>query len=43
MRRCIPVRSMLHQVDPSVPFEDQIGELKKLQEEGKIGASGSTR
>ncbi|MGW4911976.1 aldo/keto reductase [Streptomyces sp. NPDC004270] len=30
----------LHQVDPSVPFEDQIGELKKLQEEGKIGAIG---
>ncbi|MFJ9032677.1 aldo/keto reductase [Streptomyces sp. NPDC102274] len=30
----------LHQVDPSVPFEDQIGELKKLKEEGKIGAIG---
>ncbi|GAA2069686.1 aldo/keto reductase [Streptomyces albiaxialis] len=30
----------LHQVDPMVPFEDQIGELKKLKEEGKIGAIG---
>lgn len=30
----------LHQVDPGVPFEDQIGELKKLKEEGKVGAIG---
>ena len=30
----------LHQVDPMVPFEDQIGELKKLKDEGKIGAIG---
>lgn len=30
----------LHQVDPQVPFEDQIGELVKLKEEGKIGAIG---
>ncbi|EYT78771.1 oxidoreductase [Streptomyces sp. Tu 6176] len=30
----------LHQVDPLVPFEDQIGELKRLKEEGKIGAIG---
>ncbi|BCJ33915.1 oxidoreductase [Actinocatenispora thailandica] len=30
----------LHGVDPAVPFEDQIGELQKLQEEGKIGAIG---
>ncbi|MFG3101574.1 aldo/keto reductase [Streptomyces sp. NPDC048182] len=30
----------LHQVDPTVPFEDQIGELKSLKEEGKIGAIG---
>jgi len=26
----------LHRIDPKVPFEDQIGELKKLQDEGKI-------
>ncbi len=26
----------LHRIDPEVPLEDQIGELKKLQEEGKI-------
>jgi len=30
----------LHQVDPAVPFEDQIGEMKRLQDEGKIGAIG---
>lgn len=30
----------LHQVDPAVPFEDQIGELKSLKDEGKIGAIG---
>ncbi|MBQ0965025.1 MULTISPECIES: aldo/keto reductase [Streptomyces] len=30
----------LHQVDPTVPFEDQIGELKKLKDEGKIGSIG---
>lgn len=26
----------LHRVDPAVPFADQIGELKSLQDEGKI-------
>ncbi|HEY8319381.1 MAG TPA: aldo/keto reductase [Amnibacterium sp.] len=26
----------LHRIDPKVPLEDQIGELKKLQDEGKI-------
>jgi pyridoxine 4-dehydrogenase len=26
----------LHRVDPQVPLEDQVGELKKLQDEGKI-------
>ncbi|AYM41502.1 oxidoreductase [[Mycobacterium] chelonae subsp. gwanakae] len=26
----------LHRVDPTVPFEDQIGELKLLRDEGKI-------
>lgn len=26
----------LHRFDPMVPFEDQLGELKKLQDEGKI-------
>jgi pyridoxine 4-dehydrogenase len=26
----------LHRIDPKVPAEDQFGELKKLQEEGKI-------
>lgn len=26
----------LHRIDPNTPFEDQIGELKKLQDEGKI-------
>jgi pyridoxine 4-dehydrogenase len=33
----------LHRIDPKVPLEDQIGELKKLQEEGKVrhvGLSG---
>jgi len=33
----------LHRIDPKVPFEDQIGELRKLQDEGKvrhIGLSG---
>lgn len=30
----------LHRIDPKVPAEDQIGELKTLQEEGKIGAIG---
>ena len=33
----------LHRVDPKVPLEDQIGELKELQDEGKvrhIGLSG---
>ena len=26
----------LHRIDPDVPMEDQVGELKKLQDEGKI-------
>src|SRR3954454_23450012 len=26
----------LHRIDPSVPLEDQVGELKALQDEGKI-------
>lgn len=26
----------LHRIDPKVPLEDQVGELKKLQEEGKV-------
>lgn len=26
----------LHRIDPAVPLEDQVGELAKLQEEGKI-------
>jgi len=26
----------LHRIDPTVPLEDQIGELRKLQDEGKI-------
>jgi aryl-alcohol dehydrogenase-like predicted oxidoreductase len=33
----------LHRIDPKVPFADQIGELRKLQDEGKvrhIGLSG---
>jgi aryl-alcohol dehydrogenase-like predicted oxidoreductase len=30
----------LHQVDPKVPFEDQIGTMKELQDEGKIAAIG---
>ena len=30
----------LHRVDPQVPLEDQVGELKALQDEGKIGAVG---
>jgi pyridoxine 4-dehydrogenase len=30
----------LHRVDPVVSFEDQIGELKALRDEGKIGSVG---
>ncbi|HET9075407.1 MAG TPA: aldo/keto reductase [Acidimicrobiales bacterium] len=30
----------LHRIDPQVPLEDQVGELKKLQAEGKIGHIG---
>jgi pyridoxine 4-dehydrogenase len=30
----------LHRIDPKVPLEDQVGELKKLQEEGKIDFIG---
>jgi pyridoxine 4-dehydrogenase len=30
----------LHRIDPNVPAEDQIGALKSLQDEGKVGAIG---
>jgi pyridoxine 4-dehydrogenase len=30
----------LHRIDPQVPAADQIGELKTLQDEGKIGSIG---
>lgn len=30
----------LHRIDPKVPLEEQVGELKDLQDEGKIGAIG---
>jgi pyridoxine 4-dehydrogenase len=30
----------LHRIDPEVALEDQVGELKKLQDEGKIGHIG---
>jgi aryl-alcohol dehydrogenase-like predicted oxidoreductase len=30
----------LHRIDPKVPLEEQIGELEKLQDEGKVGAIG---
>ena len=30
----------LHRIDPQVPVEDQVGVLKKLQDEGKIGQIG---
>ncbi|UQX89895.1 aldo/keto reductase [Jatrophihabitans telluris] len=30
----------LHRIDPQVPLSDQIGTLKDLQDEGKIGAIG---
>jgi len=30
----------LHRIDPKVPLEDQVGELKQLQDEGKIVAIG---
>ncbi|TDE59097.1 oxidoreductase [Nonomuraea mesophila] len=30
----------LHRVDPAVPLEDQVGELKALRDEGKIGSVG---
>jgi pyridoxine 4-dehydrogenase len=30
----------LHRIDPEVPLEDQVGELAKLQQEGKIGFVG---
>jgi len=30
----------LHRIDPTVPLDDQVGELKKLQDEGKIGHIG---
>ncbi|WP_197373544.1 aldo/keto reductase [Mycolicibacterium baixiangningiae] len=30
----------LHRVDPAVPLADQVGELKRLQDEGKIVAIG---
>jgi aryl-alcohol dehydrogenase-like predicted oxidoreductase len=30
----------LHRIDPQVPLADQVGELKALQDEGKIGGIG---
>jgi pyridoxine 4-dehydrogenase len=30
----------LHRIDPQVPLDDQVGELKSLQEEGKIRSVG---
>jgi aryl-alcohol dehydrogenase-like predicted oxidoreductase len=30
----------LHRIDPKVPLAEQVGELKKLQDEGKIGHIG---
>ncbi|MGN6130948.1 MAG: aldo/keto reductase [Nocardioidaceae bacterium] len=30
----------LHRIDAQVPLEDQVGELKKLQDEGKVGHIG---
>ena len=30
----------LHRIDPLVPLEDQVGELQKLRDEGKIGYIG---
>jgi aryl-alcohol dehydrogenase-like predicted oxidoreductase len=30
----------LHRIDPQVPLADQVGELKRLQDEGKIGHIG---
>lgn len=30
----------LHQIDPAVPFEDQIGVMRELKDEGKIAAIG---
>ncbi|MGW0807343.1 aldo/keto reductase [Nonomuraea sp. NPDC002799] len=30
----------LHRIDPDVPLEDQLGELRALQDEGKIGSVG---
>src|SRR6195952_3894385 len=30
----------LHRIDPEVPLADQLGELKALQDEGKVGAIG---
>jgi aryl-alcohol dehydrogenase-like predicted oxidoreductase len=35
----IPLQQ-LHRIDPKVPLEDQIGEFKLLQDEGKIGLIG---
>ena len=33
----------LHRVDPTVPLEDQVGELRDLQGEGKIGHIGLSK
>jgi aryl-alcohol dehydrogenase-like predicted oxidoreductase len=30
----------LHRIDPKVPLEDQVGELSKLRDEGKVGFIG---
>jgi aryl-alcohol dehydrogenase-like predicted oxidoreductase len=33
----------LHRIDPAVPLEDQIGELRDLQSKGKIGHIGLSK
>ncbi|MEU9868013.1 aldo/keto reductase [Actinomadura sp. NPDC048021] len=33
----------LHRVDPKVPLEEQVGELKNLQDEGRSSRSGCRR
>ncbi|QJS99218.1 hypothetical protein G9272_01890 [Streptomyces asoensis] len=35
--------SQLHRIDPDTPFEDQIGELKKLRDESRIRHIRSAR
>ena len=33
----------LHRIDPEVPVADQVGELKELQDEGKVGRDRAVR